>query len=648
MTRAPSLAFTLTAEQRQAVTSTALRQLVVAAAGSGKTATMVAKVLYAVQTRHIPPEQILVLAFNTRAANELGVRIAKALQATNPKGTTAPDQGVVTSTLHALGLSVVRQASSAPLQVVTEKDLLVTVVQDLVEKNDEFVDQWLVFRRFYAVPLALPEDMTRRARWRRFLKQQGRQYAGGAGFMSIAGVLLPTQFEQAVADWLLLHGIHFRFVPWQYHSHALSRWWVARFGVLSGKQGFLLARGQWILCVRGASTFVGARRTPGASPPIILSLTAFYDGSWLTCLRTSLARQSYDLSRAAQRLPELLSRFGQPMVAAQWQLLQQVVHAPVKSTAYAAFFDMHKPMFLRLSAAYHATLQAQGRIDFEAMLTRAASCLQQRQVVHRYAMVLVDEFQDTSRAGLTLLQALLQQRPQTEFFAVGDDWQSIYGFAGALPEVMQRFSDYFGAASIGRLTATFRFNQTIADAASHFIQQNPEQLPKQVRAFGSPYPQALQVVYYAHANAMASLCHACLQQIADATQASTPSDQVITVLILGRYQHMQPGQLRDWQQAFPRLQIGFLTIHAAKGLEADYVIVLGLGRGRYGLPSGVAADPWLQALHQRGSPYPYAEERRVFYVALTRAKRQVVCLVDKTRPSPFIADLPASCVTYKR
>src|SRR5690625_7592084 len=97
-------------------------------------------------------------------------------------------------------------------------------------------------------------------------------------------------------------------------------------------------------------------------------------------------------------------------------------------------------MFLRLSAAYHATLQAQGRIDFETMLTRAASCLQQRQVVHRYAMVLVDEFQDTSRAGLTLLQSLLQQRPPTEIFAVGDDWQFIYGFVGALPEVIQRLN----------------------------------------------------------------------------------------------------------------------------------------------------------------------------------------------------------------
>src|SRR5699024_9278887 len=342
------------------------------------------------------------------------------------------------------------------------------------------------------------------------------------------------------------------------------------------------------------------------------------------------------------------SEFGQPMVAAQWQFLQRVIHTPLEAGAYAKFFEMHRPMFAHLATAYKESLQAQGRIDFEMMLGQAASLLQEGKVQHHYAMVLVDEFQDTSLAGLKLLQAFLQQQPATEFFAVGDDWQSIYGVAGALPEVMQRFSDYFGPAKVSQLTATFRINQTIADAASHFIQQNPQQLPKVVRAMAAPYPDAIQIAYYTQLQAMTSLCARCLQEIASTTDTQAQLKQLATVLILGRYQHLRPPALTEWQQAYPGLQITFLTIHAAKGLEADYVIVLGVGCGRYGLPSGVTTDPWLQALNGQANEYPHAEERRVFYVALTLAKKQVICLVDKTRPSPFMEDLPAASLSHRQ
>jgi len=647
----------LTAEQREAVESIASRQLVVAAAGSGKTATMVAKVLYAIQQRGVAANQILVLAFNTRAAQELGERIADALHATAPDMVLQPDKGVTSSTLHALGLSIVRQATTRPLQVITttasstsetahQQGLLLKVLQELLQQNSIFIDRWLLFRRHYALTLALPHDMTSRFRWRRFLQRHAHRKDGHRGFMCLQGGLFPSQFEQSVADWLLLQGIAYRFGPLRQTANPLSRWWLKHSGVLLGKQGFVLEQGEQIICVRSKPGTIDASRNCDSAVRIILPLDTYYDGSWVVCLRTALA--DYDFSRTAQRLPPLLSAFGQPMVAAQWQFLQRVIHTPLEAGRYAEFFAMHRPMFAHLASAYKRSLQNQGCIDFDMMLEQATTLLQQGEVRHSFAMVLVDEFQDTSLAGLKLLQALLQQQPATELFAVGDDWQSIYGFAGALPEVMQQFSDYFGPAKVSQLTATFRFNQTIADAASHFVQQNPRQLPKVVRAMAAPYPDAIQIAYYAQRHAMYSLCATCLQEIARKTDTQKPLNQLPTVLILGRYQHLHPVALTEWQQAFPRLQITFLTIHAAKGLEADYVIILGLGCGRYGLPSGVTADPWHQALNGQANDYPHAEERRVFYVALTRAKKQVICLVDKTRPSPFMEDLPAASLSYRQ
>jgi DNA helicase-4 len=114
-----------------------------------------------------------------------------------------------------------------------------------------------------------------------------------------------------------------------------------------------------------------------------------------------------------------------------------------------------------------------------------------------------------------------------------------------------------------------------------------------------------------------------------------------SLLILSRYNHHLPSRtaLSSIEKLWPGEIKSPLTIHRSKGLEADYVIVHGFAADKYGFPSEIEDDPLLSLVLARPENFPHAEERRLFYVALTRARHQVHLLVDRRRPSVFALEL---------
>jgi DNA helicase-4 len=219
----------------------------------------------------------------------------------------------------------------------------------------------------------------------------------------------------------------------------------------------------------------------------------------------------------------------------------------------------------------------------------------------------VDEFQDISLGRAGLIRALRGQVQGAKLFCVGDDWQSIYRFTGSDISLTTDFEGYFGPARRTALDRTFRFHDRIAAFSSHFVQRNPRQLRKRLSTAATS--DKLGVVVYRHGEGDDPL-PTILAEIAALGAAS--------VFLLGRYGFTAPDDLRALQARFPRLNIRFLTAHGSKGLEADYVVLLGLTSGRHGFPSEVADDPVLGLVLADGEPFAFAEERRLFYVALTR------------------------------
>ena len=111
------------------------------------------------------------------------------------------------------------------------------------------------------------------------------------------------------------------------------------------------------------------------------------------------------------------------------------------------------------------------------------------------------------------------------------------------------------------------------------------------------------------------------------------------MLLLGRYRHLKPQNMGELQKQYSGLRLSWKTMHGSKGTEADYVVVLGLCSGKHGFPSEIADDPLLDLVLAAPEAHTNAEERRLLYVAITRAKRQVFLLADGRVPSEFVTEL---------
>lgn len=112
-------------------------------------------------------------------------------------------------------------------------------------------------------------------------------------------------------------------------------------------------------------------------------------------------------------------------------------------------------------------------------------------------------------------------------------------------------------------------------------------------------------------------------------------------LFLARFKHDLPSEelLSQWQSLFPMLTMRADTIHASKGTQADYVVLLNMNAGPYGLPSEKEDLLYQLRITQKEETFPFAQERRVFYVALTRAKERVYLCFNPDTPSCFLEEI---------
>lgn len=232
-------------------------------------------------------------------------------------------------------------------------------------------------------------------------------------------------------------------------------------------------------------------------------------------------------------------------------------------------------------------------------------------------------------------------KPGRYLFAVGDDWQSINRFAGADVSVMTGFREWMGHGQVLKLEQTFRCPQALCDASSRFISRNPAQIAKAVRSASpamGPVLQAFQM------NRREELQDGVRQYLAKLHQqllsGAVPQGRKgrVTVFILGRYRADRSAMPSDWKTVFgSTMDVEFLTVHRSKGREADYVVLPGMVNRSF--PSLRSDDPVLSLAMPEGDTYPLSEERRLFYVALTRARRSAAMFTLQGKRSPFLDEL---------
>lgn len=273
------------------------------------------------------------------------------------------------------------------------------------------------------------------------------------------------------------------------------------------------------------------------------------------------------------------------------------------------------------------------QIDFtDAIIWATKICQTEKSVSYSY--IIVDEFQDISIDRYLFLKALRKGNPPAKLYCVGDDWQSIYRFSGSDMALFYHFADYFGTTEINKIETTYRFGEPLVSLSSHFIQRNKEQIGKKIRPFS---PEAKTELYF-YPYERSKYC-----ETIDKLVANIPSDK--SIFLLGRYSfddyylsfiYQSINENGKFYYIIGNRKIEFMTVHKSKGLEADYVIILQCNKDTYGFPSMVSDDPVLDNVLTKSDRYPYSEERRLFYVAITRAKIQTMVLYDQRFPSVFV------------
>jgi len=286
-------------------------------------------------------------------------------------------------------------------------------------------------------------------------------------------------------------------------------------------------------------------------------------------------------------------------------------------------FGKRVKLMAPLLKAWKTALKDEGAVDFSGLIHQAINILDKGRFVSPWKLILVDDFQEISPQRAALLAALRRQNTQATLFAVGDDWQAIYRFSGAQLSLTTAFNHYFGEGDCCALDTTYRFNGRIGEVANGFIQQNPHQLSKPLNSLTTGDKKAVTL-----------LADDKLDDLLDKLSGYAKPDQ--RILLLARYHHLKPEALEKAATRWPHLQLDFMTIHASKGQQADYVIVLGLQEGDDAFPAPARESIMEQALLPQPEDFPDAEERRLAYVALTRARQQVWMLYDREQPSRFV------------
>lgn len=311
----------------------------------------------------------------------------------------------------------------------------------------------------------------------------------------------------------------------------------------------------------------------------------------------------------------------------------------LKASSKDKRFKVFLGVFQALYEAYQQELIRTSSIDYSDMVNIAAELISSGQYKGKYKYILVDEFQDMSLGRYGLLKALKSANPEAKLYAVGDDWQSIFRFTGSDISIITQFERHFGATAQNGVLQTYRFNQQILEATSRFVQKNPAQLRKTLSSdFGSGRPAFVPRAMHLFGNrAQRSLQK--FDILKELLQSISLDYPCASIFLIGRCHHNVPEDLRELQKAFPKLKLAYHTAHGCKGLTCEVAILLDLDSGLYGFPSEMADDPILDNLLQEGDSYENAEERRLFYVALTRARHQVHLLYDAKSPSKFVKEL---------
>ena len=252
-----------------------------------------------------------------------------------------------------------------------------------------------------------------------------------------------------------------------------------------------------------------------------------------------------------------------------------------------------------------------------------------------YDYIIIDEYQDTSYSRFLLIASMLD-KTQAHLLAVGDDFQSIYRFTGCNLNIFLKFRKYFDNGTILKIQNTYRSPMELIQIAGQFIMKNKKQMRKKLKS-NIHLANPIQIAYYNNK-----------KEIFKKLILKVYSENQSEIMILGRNNrdirtvidsdfYLDKNDLIYIKNK--HIHMKYYTVHRSKGLECDNVIIINMEDNVLGFPSQLEENKILKYVLHQNNYYPYEEERRLFYVALTRTKNRVYLLVPNMRQSIFVKEL---------
>ena len=653
------LKYPLDKQQRRSIVSEEDNCLVISSAGSGKTSSIIGKVKYLIEIKEIDPKKILLISYTNKAASELTERMSIA--------------GLRGYTFHKLAIDLIGQVTGAKPSICDNTDaLFVSIYHALLEDvlfKKNVVEYFIDYQ-------SQEVDWERRKNERRERLSEQKNIQLKAVFPDMDGktIYVKSEQEQKICFALSSLGVRFRYEePYEHplademhsqykpdfsiyyeHKGGSKRIYLEHFGIDEhGLVPVWFAQDKNITYEEANQkyndgiTWKKAAHAKFGTELITTSSADFHYSDIKDKLKDMLSKAGVTIhektdtelynsvlpkgSKQEKAFIRLVSTFI-ILIKSSCKSIEDILHQANRANDERSVFII-KNIFHPVYDRYINALRENNQIDFtDAILQATEICHFSHPIEYDY--IIVDEFQDISVDRYKFLKALREGNPPAKLYCVGDDWQSIYRFSGSDMALFCQFPDYFGATEINKIETTYRFGEPLVALSSQFVQRNNSQIKKDIHSFST---QAKTDLVF-HAYKRKNYCDTIGQII-----AQIPLDK--SIFLLGRYS-FDDYYLSFMYQSIKRgnkffyviggREIEFLTVHKSKGLEADYVIILQCNKDTYGFPSLVSDNPVLNYVLTKSDPFPFGEERRLFYVAITRAKIRTIVLYDNRFPSVFV------------
>ena len=637
----------LNKSQQKVATSFAPETLVVAGAGTGKTSALLGRAKYLIADQRVSGPETLLLAFNKKAAEEIAERAEKM------------GLDIVSRTFHGFARQVIIKSVNQLGKESPSDFNSMESLEGIAFSNDKDLNEFI--QKFYDQEI----DENTRNLLQQFFSQLLVPYFPHEEFNNIeeyaqfvrSGIPLTLSGDRVKShgEWLISNFLFCNQVPHKYEAPYEE----TRGSGLWYRPDFSLFQGIYI-------EYFGIDGNNRTLPWIdsekyveeMISKVEIHKVN-----RTSLINLSYqDLldGKLIDKLEKTLRDFEIPL---RPMSTTAILEAANKVGYTSKIFELTKKflgfyragdfkgeellekcktdrervfskIFLSLYEQYLSELQKLKQTDFTGLILEATKILKATSKFLPYRHIMVDEFQDISKDRWALIESLKTNNPNVEFTFVGDDWQAINEFAGSDPEIMIRLGNWERKRERLFLDETFRMPQSLCQYSGEFIMQNSHQIPKKLLAKGdtADYDHALNFYWDTD-----PIDHVRNIKKVIAGIGKDSEDPNCELFIVARYNRSLPKLSQvDGLWAGP---VSISTIHRAKGLEADHVIVLDVNSSGAGFPSLIQDDPLLDLVRDQDVSHPNASERRVFYVGLSRARKATHVISSIKAPSTFALEM---------